>query len=138
MRSLLFLGALIVAVPSATPARDIAATSGLHDQSKTHAISPELRGDIYVARKMYRDAIDMYRETPPTPQLLNKIGIAYQLMSRPDLARKSYQQAVHLDPTFASAVNNIGTTYYEERQYRRAISFYKRSLRISGHQASVL
>src|SRR5438270_12846926 len=41
------------------------------------ALTPELRGDIYMARKMYRDAIDMYRQGPDSPALAYKIGIAF-------------------------------------------------------------
>src|SRR5262249_42782096 len=38
-------------------------------------ISLEMRGDIYMARKMYREAIDTFRASPmPDPVLLNKTG----------------------------------------------------------------
>ena len=54
-------------------------------------ITPELRGDIYMARKMYREAIDMYRECPPDSAVIaNKIGIAYHQMMQLDIAGKYF------------------------------------------------
>ena len=44
----------------------------------TKALSPEARGDIFVARKMFREAIETYQLGPKTdPVLANKMGIAY-------------------------------------------------------------
>ncbi|MBV9266185.1 MAG: tetratricopeptide repeat protein [Acidobacteriaceae bacterium] len=98
-------------------------------------LSWEQRGDIYMARKMYRDAIDAYRRAPATPVMLNKIGIAFQQMSRMDLAKKYYEQALRLDHEYAEAINNLGTVYYAERSYKKAIVYYKRSLKYSGPTA---
>ncbi len=42
------------------------------------SLTPEIRGDIQMARKMYREAIETYREGPKDSAVLaNKIGIAY-------------------------------------------------------------
>ena len=101
-------------------------------------ITPELRGDIYMARKMYREAIDMYREGPAdSPVLANKIGIAFHQMLQLDLAKKNYERAIKLDPKYSEAINNLGTIYYAQKSYRRAIGLYKRSLRYSQPSASV-
>ena len=101
------------------------------------AVSPELRGDIYMARKMYRDAIDMYRQAPESAIVVNKIGIAFHVLLQFQLAKKNYEQAIKLDPKYYEAVNNLGTIYYAAKNYRRAIGYYKRSLKISGPTASV-
>ena len=101
-------------------------------------ITPELRGDVYMARKMYREAIDMYRECSPTsPIIANKIGIAFHQMLQLDLAKKNYERAVKLDPKYSEAINNLGTIYYSQKSYRRAIGLYKRALRYSQPSASV-
>ncbi len=101
-------------------------------------ITPELRGDIYMARKMYREAIDMYREGPPdSPVLANKIGIGFHQMLQLDLAKKNYERAIKLDPKYSEAINNLGTIFYAQKSYRRAIGLYKRSLRYSEPSASV-
>jgi tetratricopeptide (TPR) repeat protein len=101
-------------------------------------ITPELRGDIYMARKMYREAIDMYREGPAdSPVLANKIGIAFHQMLQLDLAKKNYQRAIKLNSKYSEAINNLGTIYYAQKNYGRAIGLYKRALRHSEPSASV-
>ncbi|MDQ6664459.1 MAG: tetratricopeptide repeat protein [Acidobacteriota bacterium] len=114
-------------LPQAIPPR--AATPGL---------TSEQRGDIFMARKMFREAVDLYRECPAdSPVTWNKIGIAYhQLMDLRD-AKKNYERAVKLDKNYAEAVNNLGTIYYATRNYRRAIGKYKQALKISPNSASI-
>jgi tetratricopeptide (TPR) repeat protein len=95
-------------------------------------LTPETRGDIYMARKMYREAIDTFREGPAKdPILLNKIGIAYHQMMQLDNARKSYEQALKIKPDYAEALNNLGTVWYAKKSYRRAIGYYRRALKIA-------
>lgn len=102
------------------------------------SLSPETRGDIYMARKMYREAIDMYRQGPAKSAVLaNKIGIAFHQMSQLELARKNYQRAVKLDPKYPEAINNLGTIYYAQKDYARAIRCYKRALKLSRDSASM-
>ncbi len=101
-------------------------------------ISPELRGDIYMARKMYREAIDTYRLGPSDSAVLsNKIGIAFHQMMLLNLAKKNYERAIKLDPTYPEAINNLGTIYYAEKSYRRSIKYYKKALRCSVPAASI-
>ncbi|MDQ2842202.1 MAG: tetratricopeptide repeat protein [Acidobacteriota bacterium] len=103
----------------------------------TPVLTPELRGDIYMARKMYHDAIDMYKNAATSPAIENKIGIAFHNLSQLQLAKKYYELAVKLDHHFPEAINNLGTLYYSERSYRKAIIYFKRSLKCSGPVASV-
>jgi tetratricopeptide (TPR) repeat protein len=104
-------------------------------------LTPETRGDIYMARKMYREAIDTFREgSQKDPVLMNKIGIAYHQMMQLDNARKSYEQALKLKPTYVEAMNNLGTIYYTKKSYRRAISWYNKALKAApddGKSASI-
>src|SRR5215831_17845851 len=98
-------------------------------QSDKPALTPETRGDIYMARKMYREAIETFREgSPKDPVLLNKIGIAYHQLMQLDLALKSYNQAIKLKPDYVEALNNMGTIYYAKKNPRRAIGWYNRAL----------
>ncbi len=106
--------------------------------SAVPSLSPELRGDIFMARKMYREAIDMYRESPPgSPVLTNKIGIAFHQLLQLDLAKKHYERAIKMDPKYSEAINNLGTVYYAQKSYRRAIGYYKRALRYTSPTASI-
>src|SRR5580700_12241720 len=99
-------------------------------------LSPEMRGDIYMARKMYREAIDTFREgSPKDPVLKNKIGIAYHQLMQLDAARKSYEESVRLKPDYVEAINNLGTIYYAKKNNRRAISYYQRALKIAPEES---
>jgi tetratricopeptide (TPR) repeat protein len=101
-------------------------------------LSPEMRGDIFMARKMYREAIDAFGEGPTQDAVLrNKTGIAYHQLLQLDNARKYYDQAVKLKPDYAEAINNLGTVYYAKKSYRRAISYYRRALKLSPEAASI-
>src|SRR5882672_4952436 len=101
-------------------------------------LTPEQRGDIFMARKMYREAIDAYREAPETAISVNKIGIAYHQLTDLNMAARCYQRAIKLDPKFSVAINNLGTIYYSRQSYRRAIGQYKKVLRMTPDSASTL
>src|SRR5271157_669384 len=96
-------------------------------------ITPELRGDIFMAKKQYREAIEAFKQgSPKDPVLWNKEGIAYHQMLQLDQALKSYQQAVKLKKDYQEAINNIGTIYYARKNYRRAITYYQRALKAAA------
>jgi tetratricopeptide (TPR) repeat protein len=100
-------------------------------------LSPEMRGDIYMARKMFREAIEKFRECPPSAAVDNKIGIAFHQLLQLELAKRSYQAAMKLDPKFPQPVNNLGTVYYSQRNYGKAMKFYRKALRLDDNSASV-
>jgi tetratricopeptide (TPR) repeat protein len=101
-------------------------------------LSAQDRGDILMARKMYREAIDTYKEAPESAVLMNKIGIAYHQLTDLGAAANYYTRAVKLDSKYAEAMNNLGTIYYSRASYRRAIGQYKKVLRIKPESASTL
>jgi tetratricopeptide (TPR) repeat protein len=101
-------------------------------------LSPEKRGDILMARKMYREAAETYKEvTPDSAIIQNKIGIAYHQMMKMDIAKRYYERAIKIDSKYAEAINNLGTVYYSRKGYVRSIRFYKRALKLSPNSASV-
>jgi tetratricopeptide (TPR) repeat protein len=102
------------------------------------ALSVENRGDIFMARKMYREAIDVFREDKSkNPVIANKIGIAYHQMLQLDDARKYYERAVRLKPDYAEAINNLGTVYYARKSFGRSIRYYKKALKYAPRSASI-
>ena len=104
----------------------------------TTTLSPENRADILMARKMYREAIDIYSLVPETSAARwNKIGIAYHQLMDFKAAKKNYEKAVRLDPQYGEAINNLGTVYYTEKSYHRAIREYKKALRVLPQSASI-
>lgn len=101
--------------------------------------TPELRGDIMMAYKRYRDAVDIYKtEADTSAALANKTGIAYQQLEDLDHARKYYEKAIKLNPKFAQAINNLGTVYFTKKSYRRAISQYRKALQLQPDSAAFL
>jgi len=129
-------------------------------------LTPEQRGDLYMARKMYREAIDTYRAGMQSAQaegsvvreaqksaqaegsvvrgkkddsavMWDKIGIAYHQLGDLGAARKAYEHAIKLDKKYADAINNVGTIFYAEKKYRSAISRYNRALQFAPDSASI-
>jgi tetratricopeptide (TPR) repeat protein len=101
-------------------------------------LTPEMRGDILMARRMYREAIEAYQSAnPPTAVILNKIGIAYQQLGDLNMAQKMYERALKLNKKYAEAINNIGTVHYARKSYRRAISAYRKALALNPDSASI-
>ena len=95
----------------------------------------EARGDIFMARKMYREAIETYQQgSPKDPILLNKIGIAYHQSQNMDNARRFYERSLKYKPNYVEAMNNLGTVYYYRKNYRRAISWYDKALKIEPEE----
>ncbi len=120
------------------PAR---AKSPAQEQPRSPAQAAEERGDLQMARKNYREAIDAYQESvglrPSSAVAWNKMGIAHhQLMELP-LAKRCYERAIKLDRKYSEAINNLGTIYYTAKNYGRAIRYYQQSLAISPASASV-
>lgn len=143
--------ALALGVQAGTPAQEPA--KSLVADTKTAAPAPApavespapakpitvmMRGDIAMARKMYREAIDYYRTiTPEQPLVWNKIGIAYHHLGEMNQAERAYQRSIKLDKKYAEAINNLGTVYYAKRSYRRAVGQYNKALKLSPNSAGV-
>lgn len=105
--------------------------------AQTIILTPEQRGDLYMAKKMYRDAADMYRENAGKSAVMwDKTGIAYQELGNLPAARKAYQHASKLDRKYADPINNVGTVYYAEKKYRTAIARYKRAIALTPDSAA--
>jgi len=91
-----------------------------------------------MARKMYRDAIDVYRENAKNnPIMWDKIGVAYHQLGDLRAARKSYEHAIKLNKRYADAINNVGTVFYAEKKYRSAIARYMKALKYAPESASI-
>ncbi len=106
--------------------------------AETATLTPERRGDIYMARKMYREAIEVYKQAPQNSAVIwNKLGIAYHQLMQLDTAKRHYERALRLNPKYAEAMNNIGTVHYAKRSYRRAVAQYKKALVLVPNSASV-
>lgn len=153
MVSILWIVPVSLAIAQVTPVASSHSTpppSGFRDEPKpgqaaaaqpqkpAPVITAEMRGDILMARKMYREAAEAYKEGPKdSAVLLNKTGIAFHQMLELTAAEKYYRLAVRVNRQYSEAINNLGTVYYARKSYRRAIVEYKRALRINPKAASV-
>ena len=54
-----------------------------------------------------------------------------------DDARKQFDRATKINRRLSDAYNNLGATYYAEKQYKKAISQYQRSISLKPDVASV-
>ncbi|MCX6615055.1 MAG: tetratricopeptide repeat protein [Acidobacteria bacterium] len=101
----------------------------------------EKRGDVFMARKDYREAANTYRQAiqldPRNAVLHNKLGISYQQQTRLNDAKKSYERAIKLNGKYSEAINNLGTIHYTRKKYGTAISQYQKALAIAPDSASI-
>ncbi len=144
MRTRSLLAAVFILLPAFASTQAQETRAGVRDprpvvpQPAAAPLSPEDRGDIYMARKMYREAIEMYLSVkPPTAVVYNKVGIAYHQATDLETARKYYEKSLKLNKAYAEAINNLGTIHYAQKSYRRSISYYKKALKFSPNSASI-
>jgi len=105
---------------------------------KNTTLTDEVRGDIMMARKMYRDAIDFYRPTADKSAVMaNKTGIAYHQLGELDNAKKYYERAIKLNRSYPEAFNNLGTVHYAKKSYGNAIKSYEKALALTPEAAPV-
>jgi tetratricopeptide (TPR) repeat protein len=99
-----------------------------------HQLSADELGDLYMARKQYREAMEQYRslseQNPRNAVYLNKLGIALHQQTALGLALKYYERAVKTDPKYADAENNIGTIWYQRKKYGKAVRAYQKAIKM--------
>ena len=106
--------------------------------SYMYELSPEMQGDLYMARREYVAAIGAYQHAELRKSLTwTKIGVAYHHLFAMDEAMKAYQMALRLDSHNADALNNIGAVYHAKREYRTAAKYYKKALKYNSRSAPI-
>lgn len=121
---------------AAKPVQPVEGNTAPPPENPPRPLSTADRADLYMIRKMYREAIEQYQTLPPTATTMNKIGVAYHQMSDLPTAKKYYQRAIKMNRKYSDAVNNLGTVFYAYKDYGRAVSQYKKALAISPNTAS--
>ena len=101
-------------------------------QSPAQKLSDEDLARLYLVRKQYREAQDIFRkltlENPKNALYWNELGISFHNQSLLDPALKCYQRSAKVDAKYADAHNNMGTIYYERQKYAKAIRSYKKAI----------
>jgi len=125
--------------PPAAPASDQAGEAAAPLPPQPVTLTVEQRGDLMMAKKMFREAIDIYRtglSEPASWILYNKIGIAYHHLQDFKAARKNYEDALRKNRQYGEAQNNLGAVYYAQKDYRRAIQEYQKALKLTPYSAT--
>ena len=99
--------------------------------------TPEQIGDSMMAHQRYQAAIEQYKKAPRSAEVLNKMGIAYQLLFNLDDAARCYEQSLKLNPKNSVAINNLGTVYVTLKQYSKAEKAYRKALKLQPKSALV-
>jgi tetratricopeptide (TPR) repeat protein len=104
-----------------------------------NAVPPEQSGDLLAAHQRYQAAISAYSKSPQmTATILNKMGIAYQMMFNTKDAVRCYKDSLKLDAHNPLVLNNLGTVYASLKEYGPADRMYRKALKISPNSALVL
>jgi tetratricopeptide (TPR) repeat protein len=104
----------------------------------TKQLPPEEMGDIFMARKRFREALEQYQRCDQNSAVIaNKTGIAYHQLLDFRSAMLQYKRATKLDSHYSEAFNNLGTIYYSRKSFRRAVHLYKTALRLAPSSATV-
>ena len=80
------------------------------------------QGRLAEAEQSY---LDLLNETPDSGQVLNALGTVYLDQSKPDEARKVFEQAADLRPPHLSAFYNLGRLKQMANDHEGAIAIYK-------------
>jgi tetratricopeptide (TPR) repeat protein len=109
-------------------------------------LSDEERADLFVARKLYDDAINYYQRALKSSRgskdnheiavLWNKMGIAYQHKMEDREARKAYKKAIHYEKGFADPWNNLGTVYYLQTKAKKSMRYYRHAIELNPNSAT--
>src|ERR1700737_71207 len=99
--------------------------SNVAANSADRQLSGEEIGDLYMARKQYREATEQYRslseQNPRNAVYLNKLGIALPQQTALGAALKYYERAVKTASKYADAEKNIGTIWYKAKKKGKAM-----------------
>lgn len=124
--------------PDTSPSRttSTAVVNPVNPQAATNTLSSEDRARLYLVRKQYREAEEIFHELtiqdPRNAVYWNELGISFHSQAELVMAMKCYQKAAKLNSQYADALNNQGTIWYERKKYGRAIRVYKKAINLRG------
>jgi len=102
----------------------------------------EAKGDELLQQRALPDALDYFRaaldKTPKKDRavLYNKCGIVELHLSQLNDAQQDFVNSIKRNKDYASAVNNLGVTYFLRRKYKKAVSVYKKAIALDPSSAS--
>jgi Flp pilus assembly protein TadD len=101
-----------------------------------------IRADVFVARKLFDDAIIEYKKAIAIDRynaaLVNRLGVAYHNLRKLRDAEQQYREALRLRPNLLDAMNNLAVVDYLREDFESSLSRYKRVLKLQPKSATVL
>jgi tetratricopeptide (TPR) repeat protein len=98
----------------------------------------ETKGDVARAKGEYGSAETWYRAALSNDRnavLYNKLGLVELKQGEMEPARHSFADAVHREPNYVDALNNLGAVNCLERKYRPSIRYLKQALALDEQRA---
>lgn len=101
-----------------------------------------LRADVFVARKLYDDAVIEYKRALALDRydavVTNKLGVAYHSLRKFRDAEQQYRESLRLRPNHLDAMNNLAVIDYVRENYEGALERYKKALSLQPRSATLL
>jgi len=94
-------------------------------------------GSIYLSKKLFTQAISQFQKAlkaedieqeQNTARIYNGLGYAYFGQEQYDLAIRSYKEALSLDPSYVTALNNLAHAYERKKLTAQALETYEQAL----------
>ena len=93
-------------------------------------------GDAMMVHQRYQAAIEAYRHAGQnSPDVWNKMGIAYQMMYNQEDAARCYKASLALNPGNSHVFNNLGTIYESQKRYGDAERMYRKAIHLAPGSA---
>ena len=97
-------------------------------------------GNAAYANKDYYAALIQYlmaRELNPNSEYINNyVGITYLNLKYNDQAIEAFQRAIALNSRYPSFVNNLGSAFFANHDYKKAEKYFKKAIKMKKDQAS--
>lgn len=87
------------------------------------------RRDYAVAEEAFAEIL---KQKPNFADVLNKMGVIYNQTNRLDLAVKTFERALELNPCYTEAALNLAITYSEIGKYERSREVFEKAARCSN------
>jgi len=88
----------------------------------------------YQKRRSFNQAANYYSraaEIAPSPELYNYLGTALTYQGHYSQALAKFQEAIKLDPNYASAYRNMGITYYYMSKFQDSVAAEQRAIALN-------
>ncbi len=117
-----------VTAPTGTPQAEVSSS----------APADELNGNIFMVQQKYQAALDAYSKiAQPSAEILDRMGIAYQMLYEAKSAFRCYKQSLKLDPRSPNALNNLATIEDARKNYSAAERLFRKALDINPANARI-